>query len=241
VLLACPVAYLAFLLPKEVFFPRLVLPLVPFCAVLAGVGAGEAARRLGPRGRSIGLAVLLGVALVQPLVADVRHTRLLLQANTRVLATEWALANLPPGSSVTAELRSIMEESTEGVPYPVGGPVLHIAHFDGRPEFDEADDYADRDVRYFVTSSHAYERLLGDPPLRSQRQSGLRYLQLHRSLAENAELIATFSPGYGGREVPYSQDEIFTPFWNLDQYERPGPTIRIYALAPQPVGEDADQ
>lgn len=241
VLLAFPVAYLTFLLRKEVFSPRLVLPLVPFCALLAGVGASEAARRLGPRGQSVGLMVLLGVALVQPLVADVRHNRLLLQANTRVLATEWALANLPPGGRVTAELRSVMNESTEGVSYPVRGPVLHIAHFDGSPELDEADDYADRGVRYFVTSSYAYERLLGDPLLLSQRQSGLRYLRLHRSLAEHAELIATYSPGHGRREVPYSQDEIFTPFWNLDQYDRPGPTIRIYALDPQLAGDVADQ
>jgi 4-amino-4-deoxy-L-arabinose transferase-like glycosyltransferase len=245
VLLAFPVAYLAFLLPKAVFFPRLVLPLVPFCSLLAGYGAIEAARRFGPRfgprGRSFGLAVLLGVALAQPLVNDVRHNRLLLQTNTRVLATAWALDNLPPGSRVKAELRSIMEESTEGVPYPLGGPVLHIDHFDGRPEFDEADDYADRKVRYFVTSSHAYERLLGDPPLRSQRESGLRYLHLHRSLARNAELVATFSPRHDGRAVPYSQDEIFTPFWNLDQYDRPGPTIRIYSLDPLVARGNADR
>ena len=238
VLLAFPAAYLAFLLPKAVFFPRLILPLVPFCALLAGVGALEAARRCDPRGRSVGLAVLLGVALIQPLVDDVRHDRLLLRTNTRVLATAWALANLPPGSSVKAELRSIMDESTEGVPYPPGGPALNIDHFDGRPEFDDADNYADRKVRYFVTSSYAYERLLGDPPLRNQREAGLRYLHLHRSLADNAELVATFAPGYGGREVPYSQDEIFTPFWNLDQYERPGPTIRIYSLDPLMAGAD---
>jgi hypothetical protein len=118
---------------------------------------------------------------------------------------------------------------------------LDIDNFDGRPEFDEADDYADRKVRYFVTSSYAYERLLGNPPLRSQRESGLRYLHLHRSLAKNAELLATFSPGYGGREVPYSQDEIFTPFWNLDQYDRPGPTIRIYSLDPLLAGAGPDR
>jgi hypothetical protein len=238
VLLAFPAAYLAFLLPKAVFFPRLVLPLIPFCALLAGFGAIEAARRCGPLGRSVGLAALLGVALVQPLVDDVRHNRLLLQTNTRVLATVWAQANLPPGSSVTAEFRSILEESTEGVPYPPGGPSLHIQNFTGRPAFDDAGAYADRKVQYFVTSSHAYERLLDDPPLPSQRESGRRYLKLHRSLDEHAQLLATFSPGYGGRAVPYSQDEIFTPFWNLDQYDRPGPTIRIYSLDPLLAGAD---
>jgi 4-amino-4-deoxy-L-arabinose transferase-like glycosyltransferase len=241
VLLAFPLMYLAFLLPKAVFFPRLILPLVPFCSLLAGYGVIEAVRWCGLRRRSVVLATLVGVALVQPLIDDVRHNRLLLQTNTRVLATAWALANLPPGSSVKAELRSIMEESTEGVPYPRGGPVLDIDHFDGRPEFDEADDYADQKVQYFVTSSHAFERLLGNPPLRSQRASGLRYLHLHRSLAKHAQLLATFSPGHGGREVPYSQDEIFTPFWNLDQYDRPGPTIRIYSLNPQLAERDADR
>ena len=44
----------------------------------------------------------------------------------------------------------------------------------------------------------------------------------------------------GGREVPYSQDEIFTPFWNLEQYDRPGPTIRIYLLNPELAHGDPD-
>lgn len=240
VLLAFPLAYLAFLLPKAVFFPRLVLPLVPFCGLLAAYGALEVARRCGPARHAVGLAFVMGVALVQPLLDDVRHNRLLLQTDTRVLATAWVQANLPPDSTVKAELRSIMEESTEGVPYPEGGRRLNIDHFSGRPEFDEADDYADRKVRYFVTSSYAYERLLGDPPLRSQREAGLRYLHLHRSLERNARLLATFTPGQDGREVPYSQDEIFTPFWNLEQYARPGPTIRIYALDPLMAGPVLD-
>lgn len=231
VLLAFPVTYLAFLLPKDVFFPRLVLPLVPFCSLLAGYGTLSLARRLVPIRLSIGLAAVLMAALAQPLMNDIRHNRLLLQANTRVLATEWVVANVPPGSSVEAEFRSIMDESTDGTPYPPGRPPLRVAYLEGRPELDDADDYANRDVQYFVTSSHAYERLLKDPPLRSQRQSGQRYLDLHRSLDQEARLVATFGPGYGGRAVPYSQDEIFTPFWNLEQYERPGPTIRIYSLA----------
>lgn len=80
VLLAFPVAYLGFLLPKEVFFPRLILPLVPFFSVLAACGTIELARRLGPIGRSAGLAIVLVAALAQPLINDVRHNRLLTQA-----------------------------------------------------------------------------------------------------------------------------------------------------------------
>jgi hypothetical protein len=131
-----------------------------------------------------------------------------------------------------------MDRSTEHVPYPPGAPVLEIDHFEGSPAFVTAGDYAERKVRYFVTSSYAYERLLGQPPTRGQRESGLRYLRLHRSLQNDAQLLATFTPGHGGLEVPYSQDEIFTPFWNLSLYERPGPTIRIYSL--EPLRADAD-
>lgn len=232
VLLAFPAAYLAFLLPKEVFFPRLILPLVPFFSVLAACGMIELARRFGPIGQSAGLAIVLVAALAQPLINDVRHNRLLLQANTRVLATEWVQANLPPGSSVKAEFRSILDPPTGDGAGPRDGRHLRVDHFEGRPAFNDAGNYAARNVQYFVTSSHAYERLLMDPPLRSQRATGLRYLELHRSLESEAELVASFTPGYGGRQVPYSQDEVFTPFWNLELYERPGPTIRIYSLEP---------
>lgn len=238
VLLAFPLGYLVFLLPKAVFFPRLILPLVPICSLMAAFAVIEVGRGLGARWRSFGPAALLGVALAQPLVQDVMHNRLLLQTSTRELATAWALTNLPPGSSVKAELRSIMDRSTEHVPYPPGAPILKIDHFEGSPAFVTAGDYAKRKVRYFVTSSYAYERLLGQPPTRSQRETGLRYLRLHQSLQKDAQLLATFTPGHGGLEVPYSQDEIFTPFWNLSLYERPGPTIRIYSL--EPLLADAD-
>ncbi len=181
---------------------------------------------------------MLVAALAQPALNDIRHNRLLLQTNTRVLATEWALANLPPGSRVKAEFRSIMEQSTEGVPYPPNAPELRVEYFEGRPQFDDAANFAQHGVQYFVTSSHAYERLLLDPPLKSQREIGERYLDLHRDLDREAKLVARFAPGHGGHSVPYSQDEIFTPFWNLDQYDRPGPTIQIYALDRPRTAED---
>jgi 4-amino-4-deoxy-L-arabinose transferase-like glycosyltransferase len=244
VLLAFPLAYLAFLLPKDIFWPRLTIPLVPFCALLAAYGTLQIVElwpKLGFVGRPGLVAAILVAALAQPALNDVRHNRLLLQTNTRVLATEWALANLPPGSRVKAEFRSIMQQSTEGVPYPPNAPQLDIEYFEGRPQFDDAANFARRGVQYFVTSSHAYERLLLDPPLKRQRETGKRYLSLHRDLDREATLLARFAPGHGGRSVPYSQDEIFTPFWNLDQYDRPGPTIQIYALGRPRTARDRER
>src|SRR5439155_11837777 len=90
--------------------------------------------------------------------------------------------------------------------------------------------FVDRNVQYVVTSSFASERYQTDDPRRPD--AGQRYQRFNRDLDEQAELVARFAPGSGGRDVPYSQDIVFTPLWDLEQYERPGPTIKIYSLAP---------
>src|SRR5439155_21328942 len=79
VLCAFPAAYLLFLLPKSVFFARLVIPLLPFVSLLAGVAVAGLVCRLRPSWRPAGLLVLLTVALAQPLVFDLLHNRIVTQ------------------------------------------------------------------------------------------------------------------------------------------------------------------
>ena len=44
--------------------------------------------------------------------------------------------------------------------------------------------------------------------------------------------MATFAPGWNGTSVPLNISDIGLPFWEVTRYARPGPTVKIYALAP---------
>jgi hypothetical protein len=232
VLLAFPMAYLLFLLPKALFFPRFALPLLPFCSLLAAYAASKLVGRLQPEWRLIGIATLLTAAIAQPLANDLLHNRLLLEKDTRVLANEWIQGNLPPGSRLKIEDYSLRDSSTHSRMHIPNTAGLRIERFEGSPEADNARYFAERSVQYVVTSSFAYERYLLEPPSPSQQEAAQRYQRLHRSLDQRADLVVQFSPGRNGQEVPYRLEDMMTPFWSLEQYERPGPTVRIYSLTP---------
>jgi hypothetical protein len=229
-LVAFPLVYLAVLLPKALFFPRFLIPLLPNLCLLAACGALALAGRLPRRWRGAGLGLLVALALLQPLGNSLLHNRLLLQADSRVLANEWVQTNLPPGSRIKVEDYSLRDLSTASRTYTPNRAELKIERFEGSPETEQARTFAERGIQYVATSSFAFERYLLEPPLPGQRESGERYQRLHRSLERRAELLATIGPGPGGVAVPYRLDDVLTPFWNLDQYERPGPTVRIYSL-----------
>jgi hypothetical protein len=231
-LLSFPAIYLAFLMPKALFFPRFTIPLLPALALLASYGALELAGRIPCRWRRPGLALLLAAALAQPLANDLLHNRLLLQADTRILANEWVQANLPAGSRVKVEDYSLRDLSTQARTYTLNTAGLRIERFEGSPETESARAFFDKGVQYVVTSSFAFDRYLLDPPGQGQRESGQRYQRLHTSLERRTEEVARFAPGQGNTEVPYRLDDVMTPFWSLPSYERPGPTVRVYSLAP---------
>jgi hypothetical protein len=152
--------------------------------------------------------------------------------DTRVLANEWVQANLPPGSRLKIEDYSLRDSSTQSRTYTPNTAQLRIERFEGSPEADSARYFAERNVQFVVTSSFAYDRYLMHPPLATQQEAALRYERLHRSLDQRAELVGQFSPGRDGQVLPFRLEDMMTPFWSLEQYERPGPTIRIYSLAP---------
>ena len=40
-------------------------------------------------------------------------------------------------------------------------------------------------------------------------------------------------PGRDGQAIPFDLEDLYSPFWGLDRYERPGPTITVYELPPR--------
>jgi 4-amino-4-deoxy-L-arabinose transferase-like glycosyltransferase len=226
--LAYPLAYLAFMLPKSLFFPRLALPLLPFLALLAGLACVELTRRSPSRWQTPALGLLVAAAAAQSLLFSVQHNRIVGQADTRVLANEWVQANLLPGSRLQVESYSLLDRSDEHRTYTPNRANLRIDLFLSAPTDDQLRQFVDKEVGYYVTSSFAVGRFVVEPT--SRQDSARRYLRFHRELEQRAQLVATFGAGPDGREVPYRGEDVMTPFWALPEYARTGPTLQIYQL-----------
>ncbi|MCC6179057.1 MAG: glycosyltransferase family 39 protein [Chloroflexi bacterium] len=227
VLVGYPVAYVSFMLRSELFFVRFALPVVPFLCVLAAAAVVLIATRVSAARRNplVGVAVgmtLVVAALVQPTLAVIRHNLIVGQDDTRILAARWALENVPPGAKAAVEEYTLRDRR----PRAYGGPVWQI-------DTDALDVNKLRradptgplrgSTRFFVTSSFQQDRFgLGlDTPQHT----------FYEALASECHLRETFAPGRGNQPLAFELEDLYTPFWDLDRYERPGPTIRIYDCA----------
>ena len=106
--------YLALISSPVVHFDRNLMPVVPYLAVLGGIGVeavvgfASAIPRIVrrpwlDRWSVLAAALVLAVACWQPLAADVANGRSLQLPDTRTLALEWIQANLPRGSAIVRE------------------------------------------------------------------------------------------------------------------------------------------
>ena len=230
-LLSFPVVYLAFMLPKELFFVRFALPLLPFCCLFAAYGTWAIVRPIRPAWQPFSFAAVLLLALAQSLGNDLRHNQLLLQADTRILAVHWVQLNLPARARLAMSPYALQDTSWQHNSYLSPDIEDRIGPIEFGPDGETIRGFRERNVQYIALSSFIYERT--DPESEADKRSRARsYLELYRQLERNARLVARFSPGTGSTEVPFSLDSLYTPFWDLGHYERPGPTIRIYALTP---------
>jgi len=121
-LAAWPTLYLLYIGTWEVRFVRHTLPLVPFCCLFAAGGAVALCRRLGQTGRA---GRLLGRATVVAIGGGGAAWGLAVlaiysTADTRLAASTWMRANLPPGT------RLVIEDKNTLLPVPKGGPYRYV-------------------------------------------------------------------------------------------------------------------
>ncbi len=226
-----PAAYLLFMATKALFFVRFALPLLPFLALFAAFGLWTLVRWLVPdRARGTALALAGLVALAQPTLAVVQHNLLISREDTRVLASRWALEHLVGQGLVATDKLAL---PPPGESWPADVP---FEDQDRVFRYDVAS-YRQRQYRYLVTSSFTLDRYR----LPTTAQWAARFKESRRlkwpdewERAERFEQrerpLATFAPGVDGSPVPFQLDDMYTPFWNLGAWARPGPTIRVYAL-----------
>jgi hypothetical protein len=221
ILAVSPLAYLAYMSTKALFFARFALPLIPFGCLFAAYGLMSLwASVRAPRPRAALVLVAALSALVPPVLLSARLDQLALQKDTRVEAREWLLANVPTGARLAAQ--------THSLPYDVGGQDLSRAYdltlFTLLAEPRRFTQLACAGHSYVLLSSFRWER--EQTTGRGGEPTG------YELLAQRGRLLVTFSPGPGETEVPLSIDDVGLPFWQVVRYARPGPTIKVYELQP---------
>jgi len=226
VLASLPLSYLLFMLGNNLFFVRFALPVVPFLCLFAAYAVVALAQMVGRSSGQPGVAGLVGAglaiaALVQPTIDSIRHNVLIGREDTRALAARWALETVRPGEKLLVEEYTIRDRRDRAYNGPAWQLDTDELDVNGVPRANPTAPLRGTH-RYVMVSSFQYERF-GRGAGRAERQ-GVFYAALDREWT----LAAQFAPGVGNAPVPFDLEDLYTPFWNLARYERPGPTIKVY-------------
>lgn len=264
VLVPAPVVYILFMGSQVRFFGRWLLPISPFVALLAGVGALAIAtwvlRSPVKARRPAALAVLFVIVCAQGMVYSTHSTLLLGRDDTRTQARDWMFENVPPGVKIVLEpivpsswIQPIGKNEKQGrfggdqwVKYPVG-----------KSQIDPKTGAFTPDGKAVLVSVEDFERVLRPDLINTYARGGFCLvvvgstqrgraeaepievpdaLRYYRDLEANSSVVARFSPFDDPKDpVPFSFDWSFIYF--PLKYERPGPEITIYRLRGQRCGD----
>jgi hypothetical protein len=207
VVASLPVAMLATLGSQQLYFARFALTALPALIVLASLALDA----LIVRQVLIGWAAVVLVAA--PTLADaVRFDALLTRTDTRTLAREWVSTSLPADASFAVDA-------------PPLGPNLSSKASENEALYElTPTEYRLRGVEYLIVSSFVSDARAVDPAREARREA------FNAALGSQATLVAQFRPYVGDAAPPFVYDQIYGPYTDLAQLERPGPTISVYRL-----------
>ena len=213
------ITFASLLIGRQALLYRFLIPALLPMAVLAGVAIGDLTRfasaRLGTtRGTLLGAAAI-GVILAPSLSCDLQLNRLLLQTDTRTLASQWIAAHIAPGTLVAIDVNPACPVMYGLPQLPTGCTVTPIQNLPVlRAE----------NVRWFISDSM--------PQLwYSPGPSGAQLAALN----SDADLMYDINPVKDGAPAPIfdASDAFYAPIQHIASMERPGPRIRIWRIKPQ--------
>ena len=240
VLVPAPLLFLVFMGAQDRFFARWLLPVYPLLCLLAGWAAVALASRLRRR-RPLAVGALGLLLCLQGLVFSIHNDIVLSRPDTRQLARDWMVANVPIRSKVVVEpfLPAAWSADAESVragtgngfrwnkwpttraPDELGGGVIRFEDYERttRPELLGA--YARGGYCWVVTGSTQYGRAFAEP------DEVPRAIAYYAALERRAEPVYEVRPLDG--DAPFSYDFSFNAY--PLRYDRMGPAVRIYRLS----------
>ena len=251
VLVPALVVFVLFMGTQDRYFARWLLPLYPFAALLAAYGAVSLATwvfaRVG-RPRPAWAAAAAGVLLcAQGLVFAIHNDVVLARDDTRQLARDWMVENVPAGSKVVIE--PVMPDSwasdtgralrdttgngarwakwptsrsrlnADGTPRKGGlGPIVKLEDYERTLFPGLVKQYADRGYCTVLTGSTQFGRALAEP---EDVPKAIQYYdelkRKGRVVFREPQPVKTFSFDFSFNSYPLA-------------FDRPGPEIVIYRL-----------
>jgi hypothetical protein len=229
-LLSFVVVFWLFMGVQTRFYGRWLLPVYPFLALLAGYGVVRLSQLARGRWRIAAGVAIVAAALVQPVLSVVHVNTVLGRTDTRAMARDWLIANLPRGQRAVIE--SIASPSFSRVREHRKAPLRwpQFRRPPGRSE-DAAltlrprllDAYANQGFCVVVVGSIQKGRTYKDPTL---APAAIAY---YERLDSEARLVASFSPTKRGEPLPEFNFDLSYNYYPA-AYERPGPQVDIYRL-----------
>jgi Dolichyl-phosphate-mannose-protein mannosyltransferase len=253
VLVPAPILYVLFMGTQERFFGRWLLPVFPIACILAAwaiVRVAELASRraavLRPALYALGAVLLLG----QGVVYSIHDGLVLSRPDTRNLAREWLVANVPPKTKIVVEPvvpdawasdighpnpgtsngarwikfpTSRSNVANDGSILPGDGRIVNIEDFERTLLPSLVDRYEKQGWCYVVSGSTQRGRAEVAP---DEVPNAIAY---YRELERRADVVFDASPyRAGAKPVQFNFD------WSFDYeplaYARPGPEMTVYRL-----------
>jgi hypothetical protein len=216
-------------------FLRHLLPLAPFVAVFAALGATTLAGALPHGWRRPALAALVLLAVADPVIRTIELDRLLARADTREIAGRWLVMTSKPGTRVL----SVGGATSYGsliLPARTGWPVIPAERYRSKlaarrrvfspiilgGRIDAEHTRSPSQYLLAVTMEHPLGRLLGHVPddvaaLLAERGHELIRFEAFRRDVATQPLFEPF-------------DANAFPLRGFDAIERPGPTITVWRI-----------
>ncbi|MBJ7348887.1 MAG: hypothetical protein JHC87_10000, partial [Thermoleophilaceae bacterium] len=215
---------------QERYYARWFLPVYPVLALFVGYAvmrAVQAAPRKYAYAVGVGLTALL---VAQGVITSVHNNSVLANKDTRAQAHQFLRTHLPRGGRLVVEpiasagfARETESLTAKHLWWVYKPPKVQVENYVEQLKPSTLDDYARGGYCVVVVGSTQYGRALKEPKLVPQS------IAYYRKLAENAKLVAEFSPIESGKTLPK-----FNFDWSYDYYprayKRPGPVVKIYQL-----------
>ena len=229
----------------ERYFARWMMPAYPILALFAGVAIAGVARSIAARGavRAAVAGLLVAMIMAQPIVANVRTGGVLRKPDTRELARNYMLEELPPRTKIVVDAVAIRQ------PYDL--PLLGVERAPDDPEFFPRFGAPPKKDNVYPPDPVRTQRFIEDlSPERIDRYRDAGYCTVITMswLRERAE-IAEFEPGiayydrlereseplftadpYDDPDDPVEFDFDMTHLYYDARYDRTGPRVEIRKL-----------